>query len=375
MNPAPIQRILWHEKIGKFLFAIALLFFSLPLQAQTVGLPTGQAGDLRLTTSPLPINLKTTPGNILTTNLKIKNDGTQAENIKVTLMKFKADGTSGAPMLLDREPGDDFFNWVTFSDPLRQGFSEASPTFTLPVNEWKTITATFSVPTTASFGYYYAVVFSRADEQVQPAERQTVIAGGTATLVLLEVQVPNAKREIQATQFSADKNAYEFLPVSFTVKLQNSGNVHVAPRGNIFISQGDNKNIATLEVNPGQGSLLPDSARIFEQKWSDGFPVYRAKVENGQVVLDANNRQQLELKWDFKDASKLRWGKYTAKLLLVYDDGQKDVPIEGEVSFWVMPWRLVLGGLVVLILALLGLKSTLQGWYKKIKNILGRENK
>jgi hypothetical protein len=318
---------------------------------------------LRLTTSPLPINLKTTPGSTITTNLKIKNDGTRSENIKVTLMKFKADGTAGAPILLDREPGDDFFDWVTFSDP----------TFTLPVNEWKTITATFNVPTTASFGYYYAVVFSRANEQVQPGERQTVIAGGTATLVLLEVQVPNAKREIKVTEFSADKNAYEFLPVSFTVKLQNSGNVHIAPRGNIFISQGNNKNIATLEVNPGQGSLLPDSARIFQQKWSDGFPVYEAKVENGQVVLDANSNQQLELKWDFKDASKLRWGKYTAKLLLVYDDGQRDVPIEGEVSFWVMPWRLVLGGLVVLILALLGLKSTLQSWYRKIKKLFVKE--
>jgi hypothetical protein len=29
-------------------------------------------------------------------------------------------------------------------------------------------------------------------------------------------------------------------------------------------------------------------------------------------------------------------------MLLVYDDGTRDVPIEGAVSFWVMPWRLIL---------------------------------
>jgi hypothetical protein len=48
---------------------------------------------------------------------------------------------------------------------------------------------------------------------------------------------------------------------------------------------------------------------------------------------------------------KLRWGKYTANLLLVYDDGTKDVPIEGTLSFWVIPWRLIFGaiGLVVFI--------------------------
>ena len=28
-------------------------------------------------------------------------------------------------------------------------------------------------------------------------------------------------------------------------------------------------------------------------------------------------------------------------MTLVYDDGTKDVPIEGEVSFWVVPWGLI----------------------------------
>ncbi|MDR3583243.1 MAG: hypothetical protein P4L62_02705, partial [Candidatus Pacebacteria bacterium] len=80
-----------------------------------------------------------------------------------------------------------------------------------------------------------------------------------------------------------------------------------------------------------------------------------------------------ELKWNFADASKLRWGKYTAKLVLVYDNGQRDVPIEGEVSFWVVPWRLVGGGLIILIFVLIGLKSTLQNWYKKIRNMFGKK--
>ncbi len=336
----PMEKEFFYKKIGAVWFLASLLFFLiliLPVSAQT------NSGDLRLTTSPLPINLKTAPGSIVTANLKVKNDGTKTENIKISLMKFKADSQTGAPMLLDREPGDDFFDWVSFSES----------SFTLPSNEWKTITAAFNVPTTASFGYYYAVVFSRADEEVKPGERQTVITGGTATLVLLEVQVPNAKREIQITEFSADKKMYEFLPAAFTVKLRNTGNVHIAPRGNIFIqhlpggegagfiNKGNKTDIAILEVNPGQGSILPDSPRSFEEKWDDGFPVYQVKTENGNAVLDDKGNQVYELKWDFKDASKLRFGKYTAKLLMVYDDGKRDVPIEGEVSFWVVPWRII----------------------------------
>jgi ABC-type glycerol-3-phosphate transport system permease component len=42
----------------------------------------------------------------------------------------------------------------------------------------------------------------------------------------------------------------------------------------------------------------------------------------------------------------LRFGKYTAKMLLVFDDGARDVPIEGVVSFWVIPWRLFIAAIL-----------------------------
>jgi len=325
----------------KILILCALLALVIIAAPNTV---QAAPGDLRLTTSPLPINLKVAPGNSVSSSIKVKNDGTTSEDIKVTLMKFKADPISGAPLLMDKEPGDVFFDWVSFSENA----------FTLPVNEWKTISATFSVPATASFGYYYAIVFSRAEESVVKADRQTVIAGGMATFVLLEVQVPNAKREIQVTDFSINKTMFEFLPTIFSIKLKNTGNVHIAPRGNIFISKGNGEDVAILEVNQNKGSILPDSPRNFQEQWSDGFPYYIQSQSDGKVVLDENGNPAQELKWNFGEVSKLRWGKYTAKMLLIYDDGKKDVPIEAEVSFWVMPWRLLIYAILIpLIPALL----------------------
>ncbi|MBA3757574.1 hypothetical protein H0X09_01800, partial [Candidatus Saccharibacteria bacterium] len=55
------------------------------------------------------------------------------------------------------------------------------------------------------------------------------------------------------------------------------------------------------------------------------------------------------------DVQKLRFGHYTADLVLVYNDGQRDVPVTASVSFWVVPWRLlgVIFGLAVLIVALI----------------------
>jgi len=351
-----------NRKSNKYLI-IALAFVI--LSTFSTHSASAATGELRLTTSPLPISLKVTPGTSVTTALKIKNDGNQTENLKVSLMKFKADPNTGATILSDRESTDTYFDWVTFSDPI----------FTLPSNEWKTVNATFNVPKEAVFDYYYAIVFLRADQQTQPGERQTVLNGGTATMVLLTADVPNAQKQLDLAQFTADKNIFEFLPVTFDIKVRNTGNVHVIPHGNIFISRNEEKDVAILDVNATQGSILPNSPRDFKSQWSDGFPVFTPKEVDGATQKDASGNLIQELKWNFADASKLRWGKYTAKLLLVYDNGQRDVPIEAEVSFWVIPWRLIGGLLVILIFMFIGLKSTIQGWYKKIKGAFDKKKK
>jgi len=335
-----------------FSAAVAILFLLLVLPGQV----RAQEAGLSLVTSPLPINLVTEPGKTVTTELRVKNNGSQPETLKIDLMKFRAYEETGKPQLLEREPSDDFLGWVTFSEPV----------FTSVPEEWKTITATFTVPESASFGYYYAFVFSRAEDADIEASRQTAVVGGTAVLVLLEARVPGASREIEVTEFSTDRKFYEFLPATFNVKLRNSGNVHISPRGNIFVEQGNTKNIALLEVNSERGNILPQSSRIFQASWKDGFPVYEQQTEDGRVVFDENGETVEKLKWDWNDASKLRYGKYRAQLVLVYDDGARDVPIEGEVSFWVIPWRLLLGLAVILLFFFLGIRSTFRNISAKI---------
>ncbi|MFZ1627159.1 MAG: hypothetical protein WAT81_05150 [Candidatus Moraniibacteriota bacterium] len=335
------------------IYSLVLLFAGLLF---TPAFTHAQEDSLRIVTSPLPISLVTEPGTSISTELKVKNAGTEPETLKIDILKFSAYEDTGKPELADLEPTDEFVKWVTFSEP----------TFTALPEEWKTVTATFNVPKEASFGYYYAFVFTRVKDQGDLAPQQTAVVGGTATLVLLEARIPGAKREITVTEFSTDKTVYEFLPVNFTVSLKNAGNVHVAPRGNIFLSQGSNKDIALLELNPGKGSILPESTRVFDTDWADGFPVYEETIENGQVVLDETGAQTYRLTWDFKNASKLRFGKYTATMLLIYDDGTRDIPIEGVVSFWVMPWRLIVGAFFIAIFFLIGMKSTLSKIWRRL---------
>ncbi|HZL08245.1 MAG TPA: hypothetical protein VFC50_03565, partial [Candidatus Dormibacteraeota bacterium] len=75
------------------------------------------------------------------------------------------------------------------------------------------------------------------------------------------------------------------------------------------------------------------------------------------------------LQWDFSRASKLKFGHYTAHLTMAYDNGQRDVPLEAEVSFWVVPWRILAAILVVVIFVGIGLWSTGRNIVRKTRKI------
>ena len=339
----------WKALLTGVAVLTAVLVIGSTAQAQT----PASAG-INLTTSPLPINLSAIPGQTVTTDLRIQNASNKTQRIKTSLMKFSAYGETGKPALQDRQPGDDYFDWVTLSPAV----------FDAPPNQWVTVKMTIKVPSTAAFGYYYAVVFSPADQK--PTGKGNVYLGSTAILVLLDVKSPNAKRSATIADFYTDKKIYEFLPVNFNVRLHNKGNVHLLPGGSIYIKRGS-KQVATIPFNPQRGSILPNSYRIYTSSWNDGFPVYELKTQDGKVVLDKDGRQVQQLSWDFSKVPHLKFGHYTANLLVVYDNGTKDVPLEASLSFWVVPWRIIIVVVLVGGLALFGLWSISRNIYKRIK--------
>jgi len=298
----------------------------------------------------------------VTTDLRVRNAGTQAEQLQVRLLKVSADNV-GNVHLTNPSPSDEFTQWVHFSKSI----------FDAPPGEWQDINMTISVPKTAAFGYYFAVEYLRATaEQAQAGK--AVARGAVATFVLLNADAPGAKRQAQIVSFSADKKSYEFLPASFTVKVRSTGNVHIAPHGNIFILHGK-KQVGSIQVNSAEGNILPNSSRFFSASWNDGFPVYQVKYNGDTPAVDKNGKPISSLKWDFSHANRLRFGHYTAHLVLVYDNGQRDVPMEAYVSFWVVPWRVLGILLLVLIFVGIGLWSTFKKSSRMVKRLRKKETR
>lgn len=340
------------KSLGWLISAVTLLLtFAHPPLASAAA-PTD--GPLNLTISPALVNLVAKPGQTVTTDLRVKNSGTQTEHLQLSLLKFGANGDSGQPQLMGRGPSDDYFDWAHFSlDHL-----------TAEPNVWMTVKMTINVPPKAAGGYYYAAVFSRQNPSVAQ-KNQSAVQGGTATLVLLDVEAPSVKHAAKIVSFTADRKFYEFLPATFTVKLRNEGDVHLAPVGSVFIKRGSAR-VDLLDFNTAHGNILPHSNRAFTVAWQNGFPVYAAQHRGNTVITDKHGQPVHKLTWDFNSPlSKIRFGHYTADLLAVYDNGQEDVPLEATVSFWVVPWRLLGIVLLALLFGGAGIWATSRGvWHK-----------
>jgi hypothetical protein len=332
---------------------LALLLISL-----ITAKPASAADGFNVTSSPLPLILNAKPGSSVSTDLRIKNTGTEQIKIKVGLLKFTAAGERGQPNFQERGAEDDYFDWVRFNPSV----FDAQP------GVWNSIKMTIDVPSTAALGYYYAVTFSPANPTSgETGDPFTKVVGSSASLVLLQVNTGLEKRSLKVKEFSSDHRLYQFLPADFKIRINNDGNIFVAPKGNIFISRGG-KNVETLSFNEAGGNVLPNTDRVFEVPWANGFPAYKDKIVDGKPIQTPNGNKR-QLTWNFSRFSKFRFGKYDATLLLVYSDGQRDIPVKATLSFWVIPWVPLL---IILVITLVILIGFLTFGRNALKKVMGR---
>jgi hypothetical protein len=326
------QRII--TMAGASLLAIVLLVSVLPLKAS--------AASSNITTSPISQDLPATPGTTVSTTLQVENNGQQAVPISVELKTFKASGTSGQAEITNPVANDPSLSWVHFSET----------SFTAEPGVWKTIQMSVSLPKDANLGYYYAVLFKPVLPTGPQAASTNTVNLSNAILVLVDTNSGNEVRQLQVSSLTSLHKLYQYLPASFNIVVHNTGNIYVPPDGELYISKDASFNhvLATLPINKSSGRVLPNSSRLFTIRWSDGFPVYQPETIDGQPVIKKGNKPVLKLHYNFSQANRFRFGKYYARMVLVYNNGQRDVPIYGVVSFWVIPWKLLLAILLIILL-------------------------
>ncbi len=315
---------------------------------------------ISITTSPILLNLNIEPGSSSVQTVEMMNNSDSPLPINLELKTFSAQGSSGDAQINSIPPASPEIQYITFS-PV---------SFVAQPRVWTKVKVTISLPKNASLGYYYAIVFQPVYQKVVPASGRNIIEGSNAILVLLNTNSINEKKSVQVASFKVSQGIYQYLPASFGVNIRNSGNIYLAPHGDIYISRtSSGKTIAALPVNGASGNVLPQSNRIFTTSWYDGFPVYKPVLKNGNQAYDKQGQPETTLTWNSANISKLRFGKYYARLLMTYSNGSKTVILNGQLSFWVIPWEIIAG--VILIIAIIVLNTYFIGrtTYRKVSNI------
>ena len=291
---------------------------------------------VQVTPSPLVATIK--PGVSTTLELKIQNTGSKTEEYITQLRAFSVDSQSGSIDLSNDEPKD-IRSFVRFE----------APQFTLEPGEWFNQRIYIDAPDDSGFSYSFAILIQRS-KTPNTQNSGAALEGSVAVFTLLNIDRPGATRSLEVVEFSSKKRVYEYLPSELALTIQNTGNSIVAPGGNVFIGRGENdaQPIGVLKVNDQGGYVIPGSQREYTIVWTDGFPAYQ------------NTNSVTKLEWDFSKLSQFRIGKYTAKAIVLFDNGERDVPVEAVVTFWVIPWKILIGMVIVVLLLVVGSGTVLK---------------
>ncbi|MEK7637394.1 MAG: hypothetical protein AAB402_03360 [Patescibacteria group bacterium] len=270
---------------------------------------------------PPTLEFSTQPGQTLTGRVKVYNDTKDFQTYYLSTSNFTAGGETGEPK----------FDFTTDVSDLADWIKPDVNQLDLQPGGQASINLSIAVPTAASPGGHYAGVFFGT---TPPDAGNVRVQQRTGTLVILRVE-GDIREAAQVAQFAVadSQGSGSHLPISLVLRVQNTGNTHFRPKGFVTIRNMFGGVAATIDVNPKEGAVLPDSVRRFDLTWKKDAASLPAANFFGQVGQEWNN---------------FAFGAYTADLAATY--GTTNQNLTAALKVVVVPWRLLL--LIVVLLAI-----------------------
>lgn len=264
---------------------------------------------LGITAIPPRLELTVKPGETITREIKVRNESATEKVMSTHSKDFIVTDDKGTPIQIEnvdeKENRWAVSNWI-----------QVSPTsFKLKPGETKSLIVTVIVPDNATPGGHYAMILHSPKNDTMISQNGATIEANVGTLVY--VTVPgDIRQDAKITKFKAPQFS-EFGPIDITTTVQNLSDIHIAPVGNITVTNWFG----------GKTAIIPlDKLNIFPY--------------TSRHYLSTLNR-----KWLF--------GRYQAQIEAGY--GTAGQALVATVFFWVIPWRFIilLLTLIAIIVALI----------------------
>ncbi|MDC1205223.1 DUF916 domain-containing protein [Candidatus Pacebacteria bacterium] len=261
---------------------------------------------------PGKVELEMDPGETKTVEITVSNriGETHVFFIDIEDLTGSRDASKSVVLL-----GDD-----TGPYTLKDYISIPDTEFDLDHNLRARIPVTISIPDDAEPGGHYGSVLlktvtkeaSKGDSETNTLPASAIISRiGTLFFITVSGET-DISGELQDFSSKNNQKWYEAGPINFNILYENTGSVHLNPYGELRITNMFDEEVGFVELEPW--FTLPQSVRLREISWNRDF----------------------------------LYGRYTATIYL--NRGYDDVIDEMSFTFWVIPWKIVLGGLATLFI-------------------------
>ncbi len=289
--------------------ALAVIAVVGSLLALSTSASAQQADSISLNVSPTVIELDANKGEQLQGSFKIVNGSDIALDLTATPKNFTPAGEDGGVSITEDDTTYSLARWVTITPQTTNVAARGSQIFEYTIN----------VPADAEPGGHFGSLIV-ATEPVQIDQTGPAVTQEVGPLVLVRI-AGDTFQEASIVEFATEKNIQEKGPITFSTRVENTGNVHFKPRGTIEIKNMFGSVVTNIDLE--EKNVLPGSIRKLVNDWSP---------------------------------TGLTAGRYTAQLTLVY--GVDDTIVTASTSFIVFPYKTIIPLTILLIIILyMGIKN------------------
>lgn len=257
--------------------------------------------------------LNVAPGETVVTYITVTNRISDNRDflLEVADIAGTADGSSALNLIEGENSGP-------YS--IRDFISFPETTFRLALGERARIPVTISLPPNITPGGLYGTVLvstvqAPAADGASTAPRNPIIARVGSHVFLNIAGEKNVSGSAIGMTTLPSKLWYESGPINLAISYENTGSVHLNPYGELSIKNTFGQEVGYVELEPW--FVLPASLRTREIEWDREF----------------------------------LFGRYTA--VAQVNRGYDDIVDEVEVSFWVLPWKIMAGTFATIFFVIL----------------------
>lgn len=273
--------------------------------------------------SPGKAEIEVKPGETVVKEITITNrikDGTTFK-LEIEDMEGTADGSQALVLTGKTDSPYSINSFISF--PQNE--------VTLALGERAKLPITITVPPSVSPGGYYGSILVstvRIDDE-QKTATPIVARVGSLFFITVPGAVDRAGKALELSTLD-QKWWYEKGPINLAILYENTGSIHLNPYGELEVKNMFGQQVGFLELDPW--FVLPKSLRSRELSW------------DREMLL----------------------GRYTVTAQI--NRGYDDIVDEIEVSFWVLPWKIITGSFVVLFIVIFGIRAFLKTFEFKRKS-------